>query len=174
MVARHWIRALAAASLSIWAGTALAQLQPEIEIDFLSFVNRPVPLSPMVSVLIALVLAAAGVMVLRRSARSGRVFGWLLLGLAAAATGPAIYRVPVISEASAFVPPLQLVNSPATLLISSVGTYTAQNASGRPITLTQVTLNNPGLFFITIGTTCVPGLVLQPLALCDVVVDVNS
>ena len=174
MIARHWIRALAAVSLSIWAGAALAQPQPEIEIDFLATLNRAVPLSPMVSVLIAVALAAAGVVVLRRSARSRRLFGWLLLGLSAAASWPAIYRAPVISEASAVIPAIQLVSSPTTLLISSGGTYTAQNASGQPITLTQVKLNNPGLFFITIGSTCIPGLVLQPLATCDIFIGEQS
>ena len=174
MLGKNAARALAAAWLSMAAATAVAQAQPQIEIDFARFSGTPVPLSPVLTVMAAIALAVAGVLLLRRAARSGKLFGWLLVALAMAAGWRAIDGAPIVSDAAAFVPQIQLTNNPATLLISASGTYTAQNATGGAITLTQVKLNNPGIFFIAIGTTCNVGVILQPLGTCVVVVDNQS
>ncbi len=171
MVAKYWVRALAALALISIADAAFAQPQPQIEIDFARTLAAQVPLSPMLSGLIALALAAAAILVLRRNGQVGRFFGWLLLGFAAAATWSTIDKASIVSDAVAFVPTLQLTNSPATLTIPGDGTYTAQNTSGATISLTQVKLNNAGLFIIVAGTTCTVGLVMQPQATCVVVVN---
>jgi hypothetical protein len=167
---RLWARGAAAACLWIGAQTAYAQPQPQIEIDFTAVAvqSQQIPLSPVLTILIALALAATGVAILKRKARGGRWLGMLLVGLAVAASWPALNKTSFISDAAA-ISGVFLSASPGTLNIVGAGTYTAFNVSGSPLVLTAVKLNNPGGLSIT-GGTCIAGLLLVNKATCTVVV----
>src|SRR5215467_581980 len=116
-------RIAAAAWLCIASQTAPEQLPPQIEIDFLSVVtaNR-VPLSLVLTLLIALALAVMGVAVLRRRTHGGRWLGALLLGLAVAASWPAVQRTALISDAAA-ISGFSLTASPGLFNIVNPGSY---------------------------------------------------
>ncbi len=137
-----------------------------------------VPLSPALTIAIALILGVVAFVIMRRQAtRGGRVLGWLL-ALAALATLAVAGRQVVITDAQASTPataPLNLSVSPASLALFSYWdndddplTVTVTNMTGQSVTLTSVELVGTDFYDPWTPTTCTVGLVLGPGGQCTV------
>lgn len=173
---RTAIRVARCAALSLYgfATLAAAQPAPQLEVDFTS---ATIPLSPVLSVLIAVVIAACGLYALRRSRGAGRLVSWLVVASAALPLTHALTHTQWISEARA-VPfiELPLTTSPATIAVTgSGGVYRATNSTGTNVSLIAIKLNNPsGYIIYAPNTTCTPGASLAPGGSCLIDVEAPS
>ena len=154
-----------------FAASAMAQPVPQLEIDF---VSATLPLSPLLTLLIAVTVGTLGIYALRRAhARTGPA-ATMVVALAAGALAALVTQWQPISDATAklVTQPLPLTVSPAIVTVA-LGGYQAINATGANITLTAVRLDNPqgGEFVETPPTTCTVGLTLAPGASCIVFVN---
>ena len=142
--------------------------------------SQAVPLSPWLTVATGIGLAAVAYVILRRrGARGGRLFGWLL-ALAAATLAGVGERA--ISKAQAALPPavINLSSSPGTLNLltywnSNIDplTVTVTNTTSQSVRITSVTTDNMTLYILSKGTTCVVGNVLAPNAQCTVMLSIQ-
>jgi len=156
-------------SLYAIASGASAQIAPPVlEVDFTTGTAAIVPLSPAVSVAIAIVIAAVALFMLRRTRGGAR----LLLVLSAASLAHALLHTSIVSQARAAPPPpipLPLTSSPTIVTGPSYFDYIqASNGTGSRIRIVAVKYDPGGYdyYLDTATTTCVHGLVLAPGASC--------
>ena len=157
-----------------FAASALAQPAPQLEIDF---VNATLPLSPMLTVAIAIVVGALGVYALRRTRARGGLASWMAAAVAAGALAALITQMHPIRDAAAMIAqPFPLSVSPALVAVPGPNVYLATNTTNTNMTLVAVKLNNPlsGQFIYMPLTTCVAGLTLAPGGSCLVDVSMVS
>ena len=158
-------------SLYAVAASASAQIAPPVlEVDFTTVGTVAVPLSPVLSVAIAIAIAAVGLFILRRSRLGTRLMSWAII-LAVLPLAYALMQTPIISQAQAITPPipLPLASSPVIATGPSFFDYIqATNVTGRSITIVAVKYNPGGYDYYvdTVNTTCVHGLSLAPGASC--------
>jgi len=178
--------ALAAALFAV-VQTALAQSTENLIIAF-AFASAQggsqaaVPLSPALTVAIALLIAATAFILLRRrTVRGRRLFAWLL-AFSGAATLAAGGWQHAISEAQAALAPaaINLSTSPGTLDLlaywnSNVDplSVTVTNTSGQSVRITSVATDNTNLYILSTPTTCVVGNTLAPNAQCIVTLSIQ-
>ena len=158
------------ALLALWgsASTAMAQqTPPTLEIDF---VNAVLPLSPALTVLIAAMVAAVGIFLIRRTRGRSRLLSTVAVGLVALGFGNAVIHAPLISRASAALPDttLALTTSPAIFTSFFVGFVHVTNGTGQDATITAIKFDPHGAnYFISAPeTNCAVGLALSPGASC--------
>lgn len=152
------------------ATSAHAQLVPPVlRIDF---VTSAVPLSPVLTVLIALAVAAVALYALGRRRARGTLLSWLAIGLVALPAAWLVAQTHFISDARAVYPTydLPLVTSPATISSIDVGIFEATNRTGAPVVLTAVNFNPGGYNYYVSEpeTTCTANLTLLPGQACVV------
>ena len=170
-------RRLAAALTMLVAGAAFAQpAPPTLEVDFTSGF---VPLSPLLTIAIAVTLAAIGGMLLRRARIRSRLLTWAMAAILGVPVLGGLYGLKLIGDAQAIIPqqPLSLVVSPAILVLSNpTQQYVlVTNATSGPVAITRIVLLNPGPSGIaTPGTTCSVGLRLDPGSTCLVLIEGES
>lgn len=168
---------LALVALLGFAPATFAQVPPppqNLAIGFSSLNAAAVPLSGWLAAGIALMLAAAGLVVLRRRPmRGGRLAGWVLV-LTAGATLALATGQRVISEAEAIVGPVTLLNlsvSPASLNVAPFApatplTVVVTNTTSQSVQINSITLD-PGPYS-QMASTCVVTGVLAPSAQCTI------
>jgi len=175
--------ALAAAAFSGLVPGAFAQSTENLIIGFASAAQAAaVPLSPGLTVAIALALAAIASLVLRgRPMRRGRLFGWLL-AICAGATLAIAGGEGALSEARAAIAPaaINLSVSPGILDLLTYWnvnidplTVTITNATAQQVRITSVAVDNTNLYALSTPTTCVVGAVLAPNAQCTVTLSIQ-
>ncbi len=168
---------LALVALFDFAPAAFAQVPPppqNLTIGFSSLNPATVPLSGWLTAGIALMLAAAGLVVLRRrTTHRGRLSGWVMV-LAAGTTLALVTGQRVIPEAQAIVGPVTLINlsvSPASLNVAPFApatplTVVVTNTTSQSVQINSIILD-PGPYSQTASTCVVTGL-LAPSAQCTI------
>jgi len=172
MKPRFPVATVAAILLCAFAPTAMAQPTTVLEIDFTG--ASALPLSPLLTVLIAIVVGGCAIYALRRMRGRARHAVWMILGIAALPIVGALLHARAVGDAQA-VPftPLPLQASPATIGVSNPGGFEATNTTSGNISLIAVKLDNAGPFTINPDTTCIAGLNLAPGASCFISVTEN-
>ena len=170
MTRRTRIAGFAVASLCLCSTVVWAQVTPPVlEVDFTS---ATVPLSPLLSALIAIAIACVGLYALRRSRGGARLLSIFVVVAAALTLGNALIPAQLISRAIAVFPttPLTLVTSPATLAENFVGVVNVTNANNVNVTITAIKYSPFSFdYYLSVSeTTCAVGLVLPPGATCVV------
>jgi hypothetical protein len=159
------------ATLSLYAVAACASAQiapPVLEVDF---TTATVPLSPALSVVIAIAIAVAALFALRRTRGGARLMSWAIV-LGSLPLAYALMHTPIISQAQAMPTPsivLPLTSNPVIVTGPAYFDYVqAINVTGSRITIVAVKYNPGGYdyYLDTATTTCVPGLALAPGAFC--------
>ena len=166
----------------------MASAQPVTQNLTIGFSNlnqgslQSVPLSAGLTAGIALMLAVAALVMLRRRAgRGGRLFGWAL-ALVAGTTLVGVTGQRPISEAQAIVAPITLINLSVSPAILNVGPFSAgdplltvevTNTTGQSIRITSITLD-PGPYSVTTPTTCAVGGILAASAQCTITLEIAS
>ena len=167
---------LAAASSAAWA-----QVVQNVTVGFAPAgggvtvgSSTPVPLSDWLTAGIALAVALTALIALRRrNLRGGRLFGFLIVGVAAA-TIFGVTGQRIISEAHALAPVaiLDLSISPSVNIGALIPNVSVQvnvhNTTGQSVTLTSITLDaGPYGFGAPLATPCNVGTVLANGAICQ-------
>jgi len=164
------------------AQTAYAQPAPQnLTIAFnTAITSQAVPLSAGLTFAIALILALAALVILRRrAARGGRLFAWLLAVVAGAILA-VVTGQRAISEAQALVGPVTLIDlsvSPAILNVAAFApgtplTVKVTNTTGQSVQITSIVLAS-GIYFLSTPTTCVVSEVLPPAGQCTITLDLS-
>ena len=171
-------RRLAAALMMLLAGAAFAQpAPPALEVDF---TNGFVPLSPVLTIAIAVAVALIGGVLLRRTRLRSRLATWMIAAILGVPVLGALYSVRLIGDAQAIIPqqPMSLAVSPSILVLSNPAQQfvLVTNATSGPIALTRIALLNPGPAIIapSPGTTCSVGMRLDPGGTCLVLIEGES
>lgn len=161
----------ASAMLCVLASSAMAQPNPVLEIDFTS---ATLPLSPLLTLLIAVVIGGCGLLALHRMRGRARHAIWMILGIASLPIiGTLSHEHAIgIAQANPYIP-LSLQTSPATIGVIYPGTFQATNMTSGNISLIAVKLDNAGPLTVNPESTCVAGLPLAPGASCLVSVTEN-
>jgi hypothetical protein len=168
MTRRTRIAGFAVASLCLYSTVVSAQVTPPVlEVDFTGIT---VPLSPLLSILVAVALACAGLYALRRARSGARLLSILVVAGAALALGGTLTLTPWVGRAMAVLPstPLPLTTSPALLSGNFLGVVNVTNMNSQNVTITAITYN-PHTFdyYLSVAeTTCAVGQVLTPGATC--------
>ncbi|MEP7061691.1 MAG: hypothetical protein ABI881_04810 [Betaproteobacteria bacterium] len=143
---------------------------PLLEVDFTGIT---VPLSPLLSMLIAVALACAGLYALRRTGGATRLLSIVVVATAALTLGGMLVRAPWVGRAVAALPstPLPLATSPALFSANFVGTVNVTNVNSQNVTITAITYNPNGFdYYLSVDeTTCAVGQVLTSGASCVIV-----
>jgi hypothetical protein len=174
--------ALAAAALPGFAPVASAQSSENLIVAFTQGgASQAVPLSPGLTIAIAIALALTAWVILRRRVpRGNRLLAWLL-GLCAAALAVAGAER-AISEAQAVLPPagIALSVSPGMLQLNTYWqsnvnplTVTVTNSTGNTVRITSVSTDNTNLYLLSTPTTCTVGTSLAPQAQCTVTLSIQ-
>lgn len=154
--------------LCAFTAPAGAQVTQQLEIDFTS---ATLPLSPLLTVLVALAVGALGLYALRKTRGRARLVSWLVIGLAALPIAMESAHLRLIGAAQAIpAATVALTTSPAIVTVSpTVPLYIATNVTNTNVTITGVRIVGTGGFALDVAdTTCVVGLSLPPGAKCYV------
>jgi hypothetical protein len=140
---------------------------PRLEIDFS---GGSIPLSPMLSVLIAIAVAAVGIVALRKMPRRGTLPLIGALIVAAGALALSTGGVRLMGRAQAALPTTQLTlgASPTVINTTFLGNMTVINGLSTPITIAAVTYDTGSYDYYVdaANTTCVTGVTLLPGGTC--------
>jgi len=173
MRARSVSSTILAAIAGLASGALFAQPSPTVAISFVG--PSAVPLDPWSSLAAGLLIAAAAYAFFRRSGagRFGHLSAWLAVIAAAAGVVIGASRVDVVATAYAAIvtTPLLLTTSPASIVVGGGDSFIeARNATGGPITITEVRLSNPvpGQAIVPTKEGCVAGLTLNDGQSCFV------
>jgi hypothetical protein len=180
--------ALALSACAAIAPSAFAQSTGEtLTIAFtgagVAAATQAIPLSAASTFGIALLLAASGLLLLRRRARrGGRLFGWML-ALAAGTTLALATGHRAVSDAQASTGVITLINlttSPAMLQLDAFWqanddplTVKVTNTTANTVTITSVSLDNTDEYIFSTPTDCVAGGTLAANAQCTITLSIQ-
>ena len=159
---------LALAGAGITTGAFAQTVTQSLTINFSG--GTPVPIGGWAAIGIALLVAAAAGLVLRRSS-SSRAWIWfaVLVGTAG------LFALQPIRGVQAAIPttPLDLVSSPATVVFTFPGApvetnVLVTNKTGSPTTILAITLASGPYDTFSIGTPCTVGMVLPANGTCNI------
>lgn len=155
-----------AALLCAFAAPAMAQATQQLDIDFTSVT---LPLSPLLTVLVAVAVGTLGLYALRKARGRARLVSWLVITLAVLPIAMQAAQVRPIGVAQAIAAgSIALTTSPA-VVTPTEPIYIATNVTGTNITITAVKVIGAGPYSIYLpNTTCVAGLSLPPGTSCEV------